>query len=231
MEQARMIISNIQEGKTPVTEQYTRSVSHSLNNELAPYREDKELFANKVRQIFNNDKFSNALINSKGKIGAAIYSKIVYNIGDDLFVITPWRVEQNKQNIGIQLEKNTLSVIVIINDTKQYIHELTEALTAGILTVLHLYSKQTNNKFILYLLENYKNKLGQEPIAITIGDIIGNYLIEKPNRYRILIGGLTIYSDNIDFIRGIITGSRWLNINHHDYITEIRDPTGQIVTF
>lgn len=226
-----------------LTAQYVMAIVLSSVDFLL--QNNKILLTTEVNKILDRELSGTLSIK---RIIETIKQQLIFNgkYIDD--IPTPWEIELGKESESDLEEakilqtilgpsKSSLRVFVVDNKTNNiYSHNFTEDLMFGMLSVVQNIKDSTGlpNKFSFYFEDVINNPLVGTALPITFDDLSENYIsstFRKKFRAELPIGSVNFQTT--DVIRGIITMCDWLNLNPHEYISNIQDKSlgRMLVTF
>lgn len=144
--------------------------------------------------------------------------------GDEgINIVTPFTLEYAKRDSWFEKVlppfRRTLPIAVHAFNT-HYFHKVVEEFTLGLLLGL-----QNNNDIYIVLVDERNDDIS----PIQVNDIAPNFTTEAATRYYATVRRKKYYFESVEFIQGIITGCKWLNINPHTIITNIMDGDNRVI--
>lgn len=201
-----------------VTYNYMATLVKPYSDVIAPVA-NKDILYQWCTQVFQNENLEkvNLLINNAANVDAAKDAIISFMMGYLLstitnkmrVIITPWDVASIRDNITTEwfgAEKMTLPIKVTIGPNT-YIHELSEELAFGLLSIL------SDKQYTFSVFD----------VRLMLEDISPNYIVNDKNirNYKANIPMGEVTFNTPDVIQGVVTAAQWLSIDEYTLIKDL----------
>jgi hypothetical protein len=166
---------------------------------------------------------SNSLDNAKRVLLEYLASEILDLRDTDYLIILPWEIQKSigkdtelSQLLGINSTDTTLHVSFIMSP-HLFASCLNEEFTMGLLLFLKNLNHHVKiNIFGAFLTTDYFSfkETKDLPLKYVVGDVLNDVY---PFKYKVTVGDRDYTFSSIDFMHGFSTGAMCLNLDHHDY--------------
>jgi hypothetical protein len=190
-----------------------------------------------INQVFHDDFLTNILgiINkrprtideTKRSIIFGMLISILQKTYNDIYIVmsmTPWNIKEMLEKdekagryFGIPANNtgNTVLPVTVIMGKDIYIHEMTNDCVLGILAFYNMLNQQHPLSMYGYTFVDYNEKLLN--MVAPQGDFSSGYTVN--------VGNVRYIFNDIEFMKGLLTGASWNNLDPYLYITNLKQWT------